>query len=262
MNNPLPLAAIRPATIGDLLAVEHYQRKHAYELGFLPSAALVERIDMGHVIVAEENDDPAGYLLGQPGATPANHHVSRIYHACIDYSLRKRHLGFALVESWVRSSPTAKLLQLWCLEYLESNDFWRLAGFTPVAIRSGGKKGQRGSSLQRHICWRRALQPGVDVHLWPLNPRGPHGAYDQFWRIPRTMAHAPLDQLRKLTEATKLHFLPMPHAKPDLTPTLYPSLLPNSTSGGPERGSSQPANLRAPPLVAHVPPLRLHLPSE
>jgi hypothetical protein len=44
---------IRPATMADLPLIDAMQKKHSRELGFLPTAAIEGKIELGQVLVAE-----------------------------------------------------------------------------------------------------------------------------------------------------------------------------------------------------------------
>src|SRR5215218_3775502 len=88
-----PVDRILPATPADLAYVVALQKRNGEALGFIPRAALSEKIDLGRIWLATENGDPAGYLHHGSLAVPE----VRIFQAAIQYDARRRHHGLALV---------------------------------------------------------------------------------------------------------------------------------------------------------------------
>src|SRR3954464_9281630 len=58
---PVP-APVMAAALSDLPYVVHLQKLHSAAVGFLPRAALEEKIRLGRMWLATENDEPAGFL--------------------------------------------------------------------------------------------------------------------------------------------------------------------------------------------------------
>jgi L-amino acid N-acyltransferase YncA len=86
----------------------------------------------------------------------------KVYQACIQYDARRREHGLSLVATLVRKATEAGFgaIALWCADDLESNDFWRSAGFRWAGMREGGKR--RG---RKHNRWVMPLQPLLfDAH--------------------------------------------------------------------------------------------------
>jgi hypothetical protein len=104
------------------------------------------------VMIATENDEPCGFLVHGNGWPQM-----RIYQACIQYDARRREHGMALVAQLAEKARLSGChdLRLWCADDLDSNDFWRAAGFEFVRQRTGGQR--RG---RLHNLWvLRLVQP-------------------------------------------------------------------------------------------------------
>lgn len=149
-NKPGIVRLARPI---DLPFIEHLARSNTEEVGFLPKQAIGEYIDRRAVMLAMENGDPAGYLLGK-------HHVpdypgtTMIHQACVCFDARRRALGLSLVKRYTTAAAVSGngAVQLWCRGNLDANEFWKAAGFEAMALRPGGER--RGIP---HILWRIAV---------------------------------------------------------------------------------------------------------
>lgn len=146
-------AQIRVATVNDLKFVDHLQRKFANAVGFLPKVAIENLTQQGHVRIAMENDEGAGYILSRPrlGWQPKMRSITQ---ACVAMDAQRRHHGIALLHQIEIESIAAGLLaiQACCAVGLESNDFWKAAGFVPVVHMT--PQNVRGREI---ICWRKPL---------------------------------------------------------------------------------------------------------
>ena len=125
------------ATPADLAYVVSLQKQNSEALGFLPRVALAEKIDLGHIWLARENGEPAGYL----------HHGSlkapevRIFQAAIQYDARRRQHGMSLVTNLLNRATRsgASGVSLRCLDFLDANDFWTAAGFKLIGREQGAR---------------------------------------------------------------------------------------------------------------------------
>jgi len=148
-----PTPTIRPATVDDLRFVDHLQAAHSNKLGFLPRMALEWYLENNCVTTIDENDTPAGYLLGrkkfrwQPQLRP-------ITQAAVCMDAMRRHLGLSLVGKVVQEASLAGQLgvQAMCRADLEACDFWRAAGFVEI-----GRYSPANARRQDMICYRRIL---------------------------------------------------------------------------------------------------------
>ena len=128
---------VRCATPADLAYVVALQKRNGEALGFIPRAALSEKIDLGHIWLARENGDPAGFLHHGSLAVPE----VRVFQAAVQYDARRRHLGLALVADLVDRARAAggRAVSLRCLDFLDANDFWTAAGFSLVGREPGAR---------------------------------------------------------------------------------------------------------------------------
>jgi hypothetical protein len=130
-----------------LTYIDHLQRKNADDLAFYPLTTLEKALDEGHVLKCEENGQPGGYLWF--GAVRPGYDVT-IYQACIDYDLRRQHLGFGMVAELVAlaKAGAANGIRLKCASSALSNTFWNAAGFYVTNVTQGGKK--RGRDINHY----------------------------------------------------------------------------------------------------------------
>jgi hypothetical protein len=143
--------------------IDHLQRLNADDLAFYPLTTLGKALDEGHVIHCTENDEPAGYLWF--GALRGGYDVT-IYQACVDYTARRRHLGFGMVAQLQAMAKVAGAtgIRLKCASSALSNEFWQAAGFHCTAVQPGGRKRARDLN-----CYRTDIQPGL-FHLPAVEP--------------------------------------------------------------------------------------------
>jgi GNAT superfamily N-acetyltransferase len=126
-------------------------RKNSEALSFIPRPMIERYAERGQLMLATENGEPCGFVIHGEGWPQM-----RIYQACIQYDARRREHGMALV---ARLADKARArgctdIRLWCADDLDSNDFWRAAGFEACGSRAGGKR--RG---RRHVLWALRLTP-------------------------------------------------------------------------------------------------------
>lgn len=164
------ISAPRVATLNDLPFVMHLQRKFSNQVGFLPKVAIETYIQLGCVMIATENEDNAGYILGRPSLR-WNRQISPITQACVAMDARRRSLGLAMLlqRETVCLLRKQTAIQAMCREGLEANEFWRAAGFTEISRTDPSNARQK-----LIICWRRILtdNPGPEL-LQPPPYAGP-----------------------------------------------------------------------------------------
>lgn len=169
-QNPLPVPqspALRPATVADVKFLAHLQRKFSGALGFLPTIAQEWYACHSCVTLAIENNTPAGYILGRP-ALKWNPLIRPIYQACVAMDAQRRHHGLALLadlESKARAAGQLAI-QANCAADLEATEFWRAAGFIPVAHLTPANVRSRDV-----ICWRKALTSRIPAWFIDLPQR-------------------------------------------------------------------------------------------
>jgi N-acetylglutamate synthase-like GNAT family acetyltransferase len=125
------------ATPADLAYVVALQKRNGEAVGFIPRAALQEKIERRQILLVRENGDPAGFLHHGSLAKPE----VRLFQAAIQYDARRRHHGLALVDMMMRRATEAgaKAVSLRCLDFLDANDFWTAAGFRLLGAEPGAR---------------------------------------------------------------------------------------------------------------------------
>lgn len=126
----------------------------------------------GHVRLAMENDDPAGYILSRPHLRwqPLMRSITQ---ACVAMDAQRRHHGLALLRTIEAEARADGLLaiQACCAVGLDSNDFWKAAGFMPIAHMTPDTKSRR-----EIICWRKPLTSTPPIWFAMLPERSGHRA--------------------------------------------------------------------------------------
>lgn len=192
---------IRVARPDDLRFVDHLQKVHGNALGFLPKVALEACITGGHIQLALQNDDSAGYILARTKLRwcPSMRSITQ---AAVCMDAQRRHVGLSLLERIEAECKTRGqiAIQACCAIGLEANEFWRAAGFIPIAFLT--PENVRGREI---ICWRKPLvsklpiwfsqlpkfaghraRPPVSTH----NPRMEPNAFSTASRYAKTKASA------------------------------------------------------------------------
>ncbi len=149
------MTVVRPAVLGDLSYVDSLQRKNATALSFYPKVVFEREIQAGRVVLALENDDPAGYCWHG-----AMDDICRIHQACIQYDIRGQLHGAAIVK-WIEDLATAagsRCVSLRCAADIEANGFWKAMGYTCEAVLQGGIRRSRDIN-----AWTLRLQPELFV---------------------------------------------------------------------------------------------------
>ena len=146
-------AAVRTATAADLRVVIDLARRFSNQIGFIPETQLEEDIAAGSIIITLENDTPAGYMLARPGLATFRE-CRPIFQTAVYLDAQRRHHGLALLQDIETTTRHAgkHVLQCMCREELESNFFWKAAGFVPI-----GRRTAVNARKQPLILWRKAL---------------------------------------------------------------------------------------------------------
>lgn len=111
------------------------------------------------ILRGDINDEEAGFLLLRetPCQQPGAHSIVQ---AAVRFDCQRESVGLSLVEAAERicRQKNGLMLQAACREDLESNLFWRAAGFSLVAFRKGGK-----ARAKRILLWRKSLSFSADL---------------------------------------------------------------------------------------------------
>lgn len=144
----MPILGRAPMSEADVALAVRYAddlaRKNSEALSFIPTPRIEAYARAGQLWVATENDEPCGFLIFGCGWPQI-----RIYQACIQYDARRREHGMALVAALSDKAREMGCtdIRLWCADDLDSNEFWRAAGFEYCASRLGGRRRGRHHNL-------------------------------------------------------------------------------------------------------------------
>ena len=121
----------------DLRYIEHLAKSNYEAIGFIPRPRLQEYAARGQILMAQENDESAGFLVFGAGWP-----TLRVYQACVQYDARRREHGVALVDRLTAEAQRrgCHFISLWCADDLPANEFWSAVGFQRIATRAGGTK--------------------------------------------------------------------------------------------------------------------------
>jgi GNAT superfamily N-acetyltransferase len=136
-----PALRVSRATLRDLPCVVRLLKQNAAALGFIPRAALREKIESGRIWLVRDGRGAGAPVVG------FLHHGSlarpevRLFQAAVRPDARRRHVGTALVNDLLRRAADAGAagVSLRCLAFLDANRFWAAAGFRLLATEPGGK---------------------------------------------------------------------------------------------------------------------------
>jgi N-acetylglutamate synthase-like GNAT family acetyltransferase len=164
----------RTARLKDRSYIRSLAKQFAWAVGFLPDQAMMNRLEEGSIELALENLDPAGFILTAPHLGEAKY-IRPIFQACVQMDAQRRHHGLNLLRKITAQARVdgKALLQCWCRQSLDANEFWRAAGFVKIALREVGAT--RGSPC---ILWRKPLiaLPVEALAVMQPNTRNQSGA--------------------------------------------------------------------------------------
>lgn len=196
-----PENGIRTATEADILFLDSLQKKYRGCLGFLPRPALDFYARHGLVTVAQENGEPAGFLLGKEKLR-YEPRIRPIFQAAIAMDAQRRHHGLALVALLCEQAKAAGQLavQANCAADLEANEFWEAAGFQ--AINAMTPDTLRGRPI---ICWRKSIDIQLPDFFWTPPLRAGHRAATPVGRLEPINVVRPAgeDKADRLAKATQ-----------------------------------------------------------
>lgn len=150
---------LRLATEADWNFVVKVQKQHTNALGFLPGGALRAYIESGRVLVGEQNDAEAGYIVGRPKMR-YDPRIAPITQCAVAMDAQRRHLGLRMVACWMLAAALdgRSCVQCWCADDIDAAQFWPAAGFTAIARRYPTNARARSLTL-----WR-AMTSGDPLH--------------------------------------------------------------------------------------------------
>lgn len=132
--------------------------KNYEALGFLPKPRVEQYANAGQVFMETENGWPCGYLIFGSGWP-----VLKIYQVCIQYDARRWTHGMNLVKRLIVYADERgfEAITLRCADDLDSNKFWKAAGFTWLTQIEGGAKRGRKLNVWSMVL-PKPLQPSLD----------------------------------------------------------------------------------------------------
>jgi N-acetylglutamate synthase-like GNAT family acetyltransferase len=158
-NHTVPIQRIYPgvsiATSRDLSFVADLQKRFSNQLGFLPRPALQWYLDNQRVMLARENGQAAGYVLGR-ASMRYNRRIAPITQTAVCLDLQRSKLGLSLVEAWTHRAAQGdiQIMQCWCRSDIVAIAFWEALGFQQIMER--WPENARQESM---ILFRRPIVP-------------------------------------------------------------------------------------------------------
>ena len=157
MNSIIPIPRVpikvREATLADLPFIDSLQKIHNKQVGFLHRETLEGKINLKHVIVAEESGERVGYCIGNDKYFK-HENVGVIYQLNVAPGKQRNLVGAHLVGGMFdRAAYGCTLFCLWCAQDIQANFFWESIGFVPLAFRAGSRKRDRV-----HIFWEKRIR--------------------------------------------------------------------------------------------------------
>ena len=131
---------VLPATADDLTYIDYLQKKNAEQLSFYPKQVYEREIPNFRIWIAWLNNEPCGYIYH--GAIGGQ---LRIHQACIQYDLRGKLYGAALIGDLMNriEGQNVTHITLRCGSDIEANGFWRSMGFYCQHVSQGGVRRMR-----------------------------------------------------------------------------------------------------------------------
>jgi hypothetical protein len=142
--------------------VDKLQKQNSEALSFYPKCVFEREQEKGRLYLSLLNNEPCGYMY----VGSFRSHTVKVHQVCIDYDLRRRLYGTALVSTVEDDclENHCHAIQLRCGFDLLANDFWFSSGFKCVEIVDGGVRRNRKINV-----WRKQLDNSLfeDLHIEP-----------------------------------------------------------------------------------------------
>ncbi len=179
---------IRPAELSDLPFIDGLQKQHTKMVGWFPTKQLEANIAGGHVLIAEQANEPrvsaSGSSNGSGGgdtqslahgrgsSTPLGYCIARdkymkredcgiVYQLNVQPGEHRKLVGARLVEAtFERAAYGCRLFSCWCAQDIAANHFWESIGFVPLAFRTGSRGRGKKAEPRIHIFWQKRIREG------------------------------------------------------------------------------------------------------
>ncbi len=190
LPEPRTPISIRQAVSGsaDLQFIDALQKQHSKMVGWFPTRQIEANIEGGHVLIAEQANEPrvsaSGSSNGSGGgdtqslahgrgsSTPLGYCIARdryfkrddvgiVYQLNIIPGKHRKLVGASLIAAtFERSAYGCKLFSCWCAQDLQANHFWESIGFVPLAFRTGSRGRGKNAEPRIHIFWQKRIREG------------------------------------------------------------------------------------------------------
>lgn len=124
--------------------VDALQKKNAEALSFYPRQVFEREQAKGRILLGILNGMPCGYIYMGSCASDV-----RVHQVCIQYDVRRRLYGAALVAAMENCAKNAFSITLRCGFDLEANKFWGELGYKCIGIVDGGARRMRKINVWR-----------------------------------------------------------------------------------------------------------------
>ena len=219
---PNVAVTVRAGERRDVAFMDALQKQHTAAVGWMPTKQFEGKIDLGHVLVAEDlTGRPVGYCVGNDRYFKRDD-VGIIYQMNVMPGRQRGLVGATLLRAqFERSAYGCRLYCCWCAQDLPANRFWQAMGFVPLAVRAGSATKGKGRTPRVHIFWQKRIVRGDDGTPWwfpsktdggamradrlaiPIPP-GVHWSEAQPLPSPEEDAVAPRRTRKKATAAVRL----------------------------------------------------------
>ena len=158
--------AVRPGQPGDVPFMDSLQKRHSKAVGWMPTKQFEGKVALGHVLIAEANGKPVGYLVGNDRYFKRDD-VGIIYQVNVEPGRQRGLVGASLLKAqFERSAYGCRLYCCWCAQDLAANRFWEAMGFVPLAYRAGSLTKGKNGTPRVHIFWQKRIVRGDEVTPW------------------------------------------------------------------------------------------------
>lgn len=138
--------------------IDKLQKANAEALSFYPRVVFEREERNGRLFLGLLNGQPCGYIYAGSGAGGN----VRCHQVCIEYDVRRRLYGAALVVALedYAAERGAMEITLRCGFDLDANSFWNALGYVCIGVVDGGVR-----RMRRINIWRKFIQPNMFAGL-------------------------------------------------------------------------------------------------
>ncbi len=169
--SPKEELTFRSGNAVDFGFIDELQKRYNQNLGFMPTMWLEGKANAGHILIAQIDGKPVGYIIAQDKYMKREE-LGIVYQIAVKPGRQRGFIGAALLKAqFDRSAYGCRLYCCWCAQDIEANRFWESMGFVPLAYRNGAEKNRRvgksQSNARVHIFWEKKIRGNNDsCHWW------------------------------------------------------------------------------------------------